>query len=637
MFGKVFFKKRFIFTVCLLLLALLAGQIEASPPAGIRIFVNGRQLPAGGNIVIESSRILVPMRLVFEALGARVTWDDTTQAVEAVGGKNRIKLTVDSLVATKDGRQVRLEAPPKIINGQTMVPLRFVGEALDAVVEWDQGKRIVSVTSMAPLQELTIGLGRTFYAPGSWRSSVLHRYAEVWENLVAFDDNGQAVPELAERWEAAENGRVWTFYLRRGVRFHDGTPLNADAVVKNIQRLKQHPELDIYSAFGELEEVEALDSHTVRVTLSRPNVAFLDSIIIHGLPILSPQSWDSTGKNIVRFDYGTGPFKFHEHVQDQHLTVVRNDDYWGARPKLSKVTFKRIPDPATRLAALLKGEVDAVADTGGLMPQQVPVIRNRSDLVLKAQPTSLTVYLAFNTQRLPFNDRRLREAANLMLDRQAIVQHVLEGWGTPADTLLNPDLQQFWAVRGMWPQSQNKAKALELAKEAGTLRKQQEVTILLDAARARRWPIQPIAEIIQSELKGIGLDASIKVLEGGAYSEALKRGEHNLTILPYSALGGDPDFMFSRFIHSEGSVNKDWGIGYRNAEADRLIEQARQTLDKGVRQQRYNRVQEIIQRDVPVTAIYYEVSPYAFRRQLRNFSLNSGFKPSIVRAWLSTQ
>jgi peptide/nickel transport system substrate-binding protein len=300
-------------------------------------------------------------------------------------------------------------------------------------------------------------------------------------------------------------------------------------------------------------------------------------------------------------------------------------------------TLERIPDPSTRLAALLKGEVDAVADTGGLMPQQVPAIKNRSDLVLKAQPTSLTVYLVFNTQRLPFNDRRLREAVNLMLDRKAIVQHALEGWGAPADTLLNPDLQQFWAVRGMWPRSQNKAKALELAREAGTLRKQQEVTILLDAARARRWPIQPIAEIIQSELKAIGLNASIKVMETAAYNEALKQGEHNLTILPYSALGGDPDFMFSRFIHSEGSVNKDWGIGYRNAEADRLIEQARQTLDKEVRQKHYNRVQEIVQRDVPLAAIYYEVSPYAFRRQLRNFSLNSGFKPSIIRAWLSKQ
>ncbi|MEW6663074.1 MAG: ABC transporter substrate-binding protein [Bacillota bacterium] len=588
-------------------------------------------------MAIENGRMLVPMRPIFEALGVKVNWDNAARAVEAVGEKSRIRLVVDSLAATKDGQQVKLDVPARIINGQTMVPLRFVGEALGAVVEWDPTTRTVNVTSMASVQELTIGLGRTFYAPGSWRSSVLHRYAGVWENLIAFDDKGQAVPELAERWEATENGRVWTFYLQKGVKFHDGTPLNADAVVKNIQRLKQHPELDVYNAFGDLEKVEALASHTVRVTLSRPNVAFLDSIIIHGLPILSPQSWDATGKNIVRFDFGTGPFKFHEHVQDQSLTVVRNDDYWGARPKLSKVTFKRIPDPATRLAALLTGEVDAVADTGGIMPEQVPAIRNKADLVLKAQPTSLTVYLAFNTQRSPFNDRRLREAANLMLDRQAIVQHVLEGWGTPAGGILNPDLQQFWAARGMWPISQNKARALELAREAGTLNKQQEITVLIDSARARRWPIQPIAELIQSEFKAIGLDAKIRVLETGAYNEALKRGEHHLTILPYSALGGDPDFMFSRFFHSEGSVNKDWGVGYRNADADKAIEQARQTLDKGVRQQLYNRLQGIIQEDVPVTAIYYEVSPYAFKKQLRGFSLNSGFKPSIERAWLSKQ
>jgi len=224
-----------------------------------------------------------------------------------------------------------------------------------------------------------------------------------------------------------------------------------------------------------------------------------------------------------------------------------------------------------------------------------------------------------------------------MLDRQAIVQHVLEGWGAPAGGILNPDLHQFWAARGMWPISQNKARALELAREAGTLNKQQEITVLIDSARARRWPIQPIAELIQSEFKAIGLDAKIRVLERGAYNEALKRGEHHLTIMPYSALRGDPDFMFSKVFHSEGSANKDWGVGYRNADADKAIEQARQTLDKGVRRQLYNRLQGIIQEDVPVTAIYYEVSPYAFKKQLRGFSLDSGFKPSIERAWLSTQ
>lgn len=638
-----FLRKRLLIPVVSLLLAVIvagqlavpAGQIEAAQQAGLRIIVNDRQLPVDGNATIENGRLLVPMRPIFEALGAKVSWNNAARSAEAVKGNTRIRLVVDSRVATKGRQQINLDAPPRLINGRTMVPLRFVGEAFNTVVAWDQATRTVNLTSMAAVQELTLGMGRTFYAPGSWRSSVLHRYAGVWENLIAFDDKGQAVPELAERWEATENGRVWTFHLRRGVRFHDGTPLNAGAVVKNIERLKQHPEMDIYNAFGDMEKVEALGSHTVRVTLSKPNTAFLSRIIIHGLPILSPQSWDATGRNIVRYDFGTGPFKFHEHVRDQHLTVVRNDDYWGEKPRLAKVTFRRIPDPATRLAALLRGEVDAVADTGGIMPEQVPAIRNRPELVLKAQPTTLTMSLVFNTQRPPFNDRRLRQAANLMLDRQAIGQHILQGWGIPADGILNPDLQPFWAVRTMWPINQNRARALELAGEAGTLNRQQNITVLLNAATVRRWPIQPIAELIQSEFRAIGLNATIRVLESAAYNEALRRGEHHLTVLSTGTLGGDPDFMFSRVFHSEGSNNRDWGVGYSNAEADRIIEQARQTLDNRVRQQLYHRLQRIIQNDLPITAIYHEIAPYAFKKQLRDFTLDTGFKHSLERAWLS--
>jgi len=635
----IFGKKLFCCSifVALMVVILLMGTAAASQGASagdIKIFVNDRQLAAGGNIAVEGGRILVPMRPIFEALGARVTWDEANRSVEAVGEKSCLRLVIDSSVAYKNNEQVRLDVPPRLIRGQTLVPLRFVGEALDAVVTWDEGKRQVNVYSMAPVQELTIGLGRTFYAPGSWRSSILHRYAGVWENLIRIDDNGQVQPELAVRWESAQEGKIWTFYLRRGVKFHDGTPMDADAVVKNIQRLKDNPELDVYSAFGDLEKVEALDSHTVRITLSKPNVAFLDGIVIHGLPILSPKSWDATGKNIISLNFGTGPFKYHEHKEDQYLTVVRNDDYWGSKPRLTKVTFRRIPDPSTRLAALLKGEVDAVADTGGLMPQQVPAVRNRADLVLKAQPTTLSVYLVFNNQRPPFNDRRMRQAANLVFDRQAIVRHVLEGWGAPADTLLNPYLQQKeWAVRNMWPTTADKDRAIELATQAGALRSPREITILLDSARAVRWPIQSIAEVLQAEFKSIGLNAKISMAERGAYSEALKKGDYHITILPYSALGGDPDFLFSRFLHSQGSTNKEWGMGYSKPEADRLIEQGRQTSDKVVRRRAYNRLQEIIKEDLPLTTIYYEVSPYAFKKELYDFSLDSGFRPSIDRAW----
>ncbi|MCL6635187.1 MAG: ABC transporter substrate-binding protein, partial [Peptococcaceae bacterium] len=183
-------------------------------------------------------------------------------------------------------------------------------------------------------QELVIGVGRDFYS-GPDSSNFLHGSTGVWESLTYLDEKLEPVPQLAERLVSDEADKVWTVYLRPGVKFHDGTPLNAEAVVKNVMRLKKRASFDEYGTFLNLEKVEAAGQREVKFTFNRPEPAFPAKVAYHGCPIFSPQSFDDSGK--ITTPYGTGPFKFAEYKKGEALVVTRNDDYWGGKPKLTKV------------------------------------------------------------------------------------------------------------------------------------------------------------------------------------------------------------------------------------------------------------------------------------------------------------
>jgi peptide/nickel transport system substrate-binding protein len=313
---------------------------------------------------------------------------------------------------------------------------------------------------------------------------------------------------------------------------------------------------------------EAVGEREVKFTFTQPEPAFPAKVAYHGCPIFSPQSFDAEGK--IVHPYGTGPFKFAEYKKGEALVMVRNDYYWGGKPKLEKVTFKVIPDPSTRLAALQTGEIQAVADVGGILPEQAQVIKGDSNLVLLSRPVTTTHYLLFNNKKPPFNDVHLRQAVSLAIDRAQMVKEVLNGYGEPADTIFT-SLARSWVVKGLWTTDKNKARELAAQVKAGTPRK---VVFIVNSALANRWPYKTMAEIMQSELKALGFEVELKILEMGAWKEVVKKGEYDLTLTPYTLMTGDPDFFFGRWIHSNGQMNVQRGVGYNNPEADRLVELA---------------------------------------------------------------
>ncbi|MBC7324804.1 MAG: ABC transporter substrate-binding protein, partial [Moorella sp. (in: Bacteria)] len=308
---------------------------------------------------------------------------------------------------------------------------------------------------------------------------------------------------------------------------------------------------------------------------------------------------------------------------------TRNDDYWGGKPKLAKVTFKVIPDPSTRLAALQTGEIQAIADVGGILPEQAQVIKGDPNLVLFSRPVTTTHYLLFNNKKPPFNDVRLRQAVSLILDRGQLVKEVLAGHGQPAETIFT-SLATAWTVPGLW--TTDKARAKEIAtqvKPAAT-----KVIFVINSALANRWPYKPIAEIVQSELKTLGFEVELKMLETGAWQETLKKGEYHLTLTPYTLMTGDPDFFFGRWIPSKGQMNVQRGLGYSNEEADRLVEMAAAEPVPAKRKELYTELQRLVARDMPLCPLYHDVCLYAARQEVQDLTLDPFFKPSLEKAWI---
>ena len=478
-----------------------------------------------------------------------------------------------------------------------------------------------------PPQALTIGLGRDLYdGPGTWY--FLHGSLGVWEPLVILDNDMVAQPVLATSWEPNEDGTVWTFSLREGVTFHDGTPFDADAVLLNIPMLQE----EYMTTLPNLDSLEKVDEYTVAFLMEQPTPNLPQLIAYFSSAMLSPGAVGEDGR--LTAPVGTGPFVFVEYIEDDSIVLRRNADYWGEPAQLAEVTFKVIPDASTRLAALQAGDIDAIADVGSLQPEQASVIQADDNLLLFEQGVATTHYLTFNSGKPPFDDGRLRQAVSRAIDRQGLVDSTLYGFGGPGVSVITPHATQ-WVHTDIAP-SYDLDGARSLASEALD-GERVEVRLVLNAGLLGRWPYENISQILQATLADMGLDVQIHTLEGGAWNEALRDGDYDLTMMPYTLMTGDPDFFMGRWVWSEGDLNQRRSYGYANERADELVLAAQSEMDTDQRRALYLKLQEIVAEDVPFTPLYHETTIYAARQNVQGLRLDVQFKPSIEQAYLSTE
>jgi len=363
-------------------------------------------------------------------------------------------------------------------------------------------------------------------------------YANVFEGLTRFGPDGAILPALAESWEAAPDGLSWVFHLRDGVTFHDGTPFTAEDVVFSFDRAVAEGSLNAQKGlFAGINEVTAVDDVTVEIGLDAPKASLLTNLAWGDAVIVSPATADGNAQNPV----GTGPFAFSNWVQGDRIELARRDDYWGDAPALEKVTFKFISDPTAAFAAMMAGDIDAFPNYPA--PENLAQFEADPRFQVLVGSTEGETILAINNGRPPFDGLRVREALALAIDRQAIIDGAMFGYGTPIGSHFAPHNPAYVDLTGAVPYDPERAKALLAEANVSGLR---PTLMLPPPSYARRG-----GEIVAAQLRAVGIEPQIVNVEWAQWLEQVfKNKDYDLTIISHTEpmdieIYSRPDYYFN--------------------------------------------------------------------------------------------
>ncbi|WP_299755524.1 ABC transporter substrate-binding protein [uncultured Boseongicola sp.] len=400
-------------------------------------------------------------------------------------------------------------------------------------------------------------------------------YSNVFEGLTRFGPDGSVNPGLAASWDISEDGLRYTFNLREGVAFHDGTAMDAEDVVFSLDRARAEDSTNAQKAlFAEIEGVEAVDPTTVRVTLSTANGSFLFNMAWGDAVIVASESIENIKTNPV----GTGAFKFSNWVQGDQIELVRNEDYWGTPANLETATFKFISDPTAAFAAMMAEDVDVFYSYPA--PENLPQFEADARFEVLVGSSEGETILAINNLMEPFTDVRVRKAVAHAIDRQAIIDGAMFGLGTPIGTHFAPHNPDYVDLTSNSQYDPELAKSL--LTEAGYPDGFTTTLKLPPPSYARRG-----GEIIASQLRAVGIQTEISNLEWAQGLEQVFRGkDFGLTIVSHTepfdiGIYARPEYYFQ----------------YDNADFQSLIKDLTAETDPAKRSELIAMAQTIISND----------------------------------------
>lgn len=428
----------------------------------------------------------------------------------------------------------------------------------------------------------------------------------VFDTLVQPDQNLEMVPALAESWTTSEDQLTWTFTLREGVTWHDGSPFTADDVVYSFNRIIDE-ELANSWRFSAVESVEATDESTVTITVSSPSPNLLANIGgFKGVAIVQQENVESG--EIGTAPVGTGPFRVERYATGDSIELVANEDYWDGAPAVAGVTFEFIPEPTTAVAALQAGEIHW---TDNLPPQQVASLGSDDSLELGQVGSNDYWYLALNQDREPYDDVDVRRAISYAIDREAITEATMYGNATVNQTAI-PESSRYYTPYDRY--SHDVEEARSLLEGAGVA----EGDLTLDLMVASDYPeTVQAAQIIESQLSEVGIAVEIRTLDFGTWLDEQGQGSYDMLMMGW--LGNlDPDDFYFAQHHSEGANNFQ---GYSNPDVDALLEQGRVETDEDARKEIYDQVATQVADDASYIYLYNPDVVQAWSPQLEGYTV----------------
>lgn len=444
----------------------------------------------------------------------------------------------------------------------------------------------------------------------------------IYDTLVTFDENMNIVGSLAEEFNQVDD-TTWEFKLRSGVKFHDGSDLTADDVVATFNRVLD-PNVGSPRAFlyEMITNVEAVDELTVRFTLEYPFAPFPAHLAHEGGSILSEESiqkdyeemekGETAGAYIGTNPIGTGYFKLEQWEPGDYLKLVRNDDYWGEKAKLDSVTFRVVDEALTRIAEL---EVDNAHIIEPLNPSNMAQVENIAHASVYKRASLSLAYIGFNMEKEPFNDVRVRQAISHAIDKTQILEGIYEGTGVPAVGPLAPDVWGYDPT--VKPLEYDLEKAKSLLAEAG----------YADGFSTTIWTNDnpdrmKMAEYVQAALKELNIEVKIEVMEWGTYLAQTAAGNHDMFILGWSTATADADYATYPLFHSSNVGEPGNRTFTKDAELDKILEEARVETDETKRKELYRQAQEKLVEIAPMIYLLHTDLIVGVNDKVQGFSIS---------------
>ena len=445
----------------------------------------------------------------------------------------------------------------------------------------------------------------------------------IYNTLVRYGPDFSIQPELAESWKIEQDGRRIVFKLRTGVKFHDGTAFNAEAVKWNIDhRLAkevaspQRQQLDPIIA-----SVEVIDPATVAFNLKQRSPGLLSLLGERPGFMISPAAAQKFGKDLGNNPVGTGPFIFKEWVKGSHVTVEKNPNYWeSGKPYLDRIVFRDIAGSIVGVQRLSTGELDYVDQ---LSPQEIRQLQGRQNVKLEPITVGRWYSLQWHMYEPPFDNPKLRQAIAYGIDRKRINDIVMDGKGSLFDGPTPQGLWWFDANAKTYPYDPARAKAL-LA-EASKLITIEDTGAALPDTRVEPGKytlstpqigvMQQINQLLQEQLAAVGVKLKLEPVAQSEWYDRLVKRSTNMSPNRWTQRP-DPDGLLYILFHSKGFANT---TGYKNEQVDKLLEEGRNTYEQAARKKIYDELQEILVKDIPMFSLFYSVEYAALRDNVHDF------------------
>jgi len=654
-----------VLTVAVVLAAMAVPASAARPELKFPVTFNGHPVLFDTEPEIVNDRTFVPFRAIFEKMGAGIEYDAATKTITAKRGNTTVKLTIGSDTAYVNGAAKTLSAAPYIKNDRTMVPLRFVGEAFGGSVSYDAATtKIAIVDSAWPRRGGTLNLAmwnapegnfNPIYVADTYGSNIV---SMMYDGLWRLDEKLTPSPALAESWEWDSTGTQLTFYLRKDVRFHDGSPVTAADVVfayKGIfhpkykgprnsgyegvlgwedynKGVKGESAADFANGFvstGNLEGLYAKDDYTLVWKLKEPNSVFLiaqtgfgaiDHTRYGSIPV---QDWGTARDPNNVYPNGTSAFKMEQYLEGQYASLVANTDYYAGRPYVDKVLWKMVSTDVA-VGEMQRGGLD-MSEFSAREFATYKDLENAGTVKITEFPDLVFQMMYFNTAAGPTADKNVRQAISYAIDRNQIIHNLMKDH---ASTMYGPIHPLFWAyTEEVEHYDYNTAKSAQLLDASGwklqndgfRYKDGKKLALKLSYPGGGSNPVrQATAPVVQGWLKAIGIDITLVPMDWPTINKVVFEDHaFDLQFMGFQlSLDPDPTGLFDKAALVPGGFNP---TGWWTPRSEELITAGKRTGDIEERMDIYHEWARLFTEDAPVYFFYAANTLYSNNPRLQNF------------------